>query len=422
LFFIQFNRIGVFLFLILISCTAYGQSYQSFKSTLEQIRERAKFKVGPFRILPTLQFKEIGYDTNVYYQHEDNDPVSDFTITFSPQVQVYLLFRDYLIFSFAENPEYVYYFEQKRERRWNNTLSPEFKFLFLDRFVLSGKYVHSDRRRRASSEFDVRANEIVDSASGRLFYETARKTSFGFFGFSRKINYEDTTLPGEEIPLSRNLNRREKGGNIEFYYKIFAESYFFVTAGYTDYEFEHTQSSWRDSYSYQVYTGIRFPLLGKIRGTLSLGYKKLVPKEADRTGFSGVVGNTGLNFRLWRFGFSLSYQRDCHFSYWTNNIFFNEDRYGLGVSYYLTRFLRVDYGLSHARANYPESESLRMPDGSYEEILRKDIYRNHSIGLAFRIIENTGLGITVNFWERESNYYWGNRKRIFIGGYITYEF
>ena len=232
MFFIQFNRIGVFLFLILISCTAYGQSYQSFKSTLEQIRERAKFKVGPFRILPTLQFKEIGYDTNVYYQHEDNDPVSDFTITFSPQVQVYLLFRDYLIFSFAENPEYVYYFEQKRERRWNNTLSPEFKFLFLDRFVLSGKYVHSDRRRRASSEFDVRANEIVDSASGRLFYETARKTSFGFFGFSRKINYEDTTLPGEEIPLSRNLNRREKGGNIEFYYKIFAESYFFVTAGY----------------------------------------------------------------------------------------------------------------------------------------------------------------------------------------------
>jgi len=28
----------------------------------------------------------------------------------------------------------------------------------------------------------------------------------------------------------------------------------------------------------------------------------------------------------------------------------------------------------------------------------------------------------VNFWERESNYYWENRERMFVGGYITYEF
>jgi len=28
----------------------------------------------------------------------------------------------------------------------------------------------------------------------------------------------------------------------------------------------------------------------------------------------------------------------------------------------------------------------------------------------------------INFWERESNYYWENRERMFVGGYITYEF
>jgi hypothetical protein len=162
--------------------------------------------------------------------------------------------------------------------------------------------------------------------------------------------------------------------------------------------------------------------LGKIRGILSLGYKKLIPREASRRGFSGLVGNTRVNFKLWRFAFSLSYRRDCHFSYGTNNIFFNEDRYGAGISYYLTRFLRFDYGLNYAKANYPVPESLRMPDGSYEEIFRSDRYRNHLVGLVFRIIENTGIGITLNFWERESNYYWANRKKVFIGGYITYEF
>jgi hypothetical protein len=417
-----FYRAALFLFFILTSVSAYGQSYQSFQSSKEEITKKIKYKIGPFRILPTVQFKNIGYDSNVYYQHEEDDPVSDFTATFSPKVEVYFLFRNYLILSLTENPEYVYYFEQEKERRLNNTVFPEFKFLFLNRFVLSGKYFHSNLRRRASSEFDVRANEKISSYSGRLFYETARKTSFGLFGFTRKIRYEDVISPDEEIYLSRDLNRRERGGNIELYYRIFSKSFLFFTAGYTDYEFEYAQSSWRDSYSYQIYTGIRFPLLGKIRGILSLGYKKLIPREENRTGFSGLVGNTGLNFRLWRFGFSLSYSRDCHFSYWTNNIFFNEDRYGSGISYYLTRFLRVDYGLNYARTHYPVPMSVRMPDGSYEEIIRNDRYRNHSVGLVFRIIENTGIGIMVNFWERESNYYRENRKKLFIGGYVTYEF
>lgn len=415
-----FSRIALFLLLGLFP--VYGQSYQSFRATLDQITEKIKIRIGPFGILPTIQLKDIGYDSNVYYQHEDNAPVSDFTVTFAPEVQVHLIFRDYLILSLAESPEYVYYFEQKRERRWNNTIAPEFKFLFLNRIVISGKYSHSNRRRRATSEFDVRANEIAESYRGQIFYETARKTSFGFSGFTRKITYEDVTLPGEEIYLSRDLNRREKGGNVELYYRVFSKSFFFITGGYTDYEFEHAQSSWRNSYSYQVFAGIRFPLLGKIRGTLSLGYKELIPRDASRTGFSGLVGNTGINFRLWRFGFSLSYLRDCHFSYWTNNIFFNEDRVGAGVSYYLTRFLRVDYGLSRAKARYPVPMSVRMPDGSFEVILRDDRYRSHSVGLVFRVIENTGIGILVNFWERESNYYWENRKRMFIGGYVTYEF
>jgi hypothetical protein len=82
----------------------------------------------------------------------------------------------------------------------------------------------------------------------------------------------------------------------------------------------------------------------------------------------------------------------------------------------------VDYGLSYARAHYPVPMSVRMPDGSYEEIIRNDRYRNHSVGLVFRVIENTGIGFMVNFWERESNYYRENRQRLFIGGYVTYEF
>jgi hypothetical protein len=410
------------LLLFLISISSYGQSYQSFRFELDRITKGTKLKIGPFRIFPTIQFRNIGYDDNVYYQREKDNPTSDFTGTVSPEIKVYFLYRNNLIFSFTENPSYVYYYEQKRERRWNNTLSPAFKFLFLNRFVISGNYSYSNRRRRASSEFDVRANEKTRSYNGRLFYETARRTSFGFSWSVRTIRYEDITLPGEEIYLSRLLNRKEISNRFEFYYRIFSESIFFIGGGYTEYKFEHVEASLRNSSSYQAYSGIRFPHLGRMRGTLSFGYKKLIPRIGEKKGFSGFVGNTGLHFRLARFGFRLNYNRDVHFSYWTNIIFFNEDRYGAGISFYLTKFLRIDYNFNYGEAKYPEPMMLRMPDGRYEEIMRKDIYRTQSTGFVFRIIKNTGVGLMVNFWKRESNYYWENRERMFVGGYITYEF
>jgi len=416
------NIILILLLMFIISISAFGQSYNTFKSDLNQIKRRAKWRVGPFRFFPIIQLNNIGYDDNVYYQPETRNPISDYTATFSPQIKVYFLFRNWFIFSLTENPEYVFYFKQKRERRWNNTLYPEFKFLFLNRFVISGSYSSITKRRRATSEFDVRANMRTKSYSGRFFYETARRTSFGFYGLIEKISFEDITYPEEEIYLSRALNRTQRTSNFEFYYKIFSESYFFLSAGYTEYQFEHVQARWRDSYSYQAYSGIRFPVFGRIRGTFSLGYKILVPFRTNKKGFSGLVGNSRLDLRIKRFYFRLQYLRDCMFSFWTNNIFFLEDRYGLGISFYLTSFLRLDYDYSYANAIYPEKMTMRMPDKSYQDISRHDIYRNHIFGFVVRIIRNTGLGLRAFSWQRDSNIPGVDRKRLFIGGYITYEF
>lgn len=414
--------VSFFLMAFFFSMSSYGQDYQSFRNELDYIFENTKIIIGPFRIFPTFNFSNIGYDDNVYYQREEDNPVTDYTATFSPQIRMYLLFRNKLIISLTENPEYVYYYKQKRERRWNNTLSPEFKLLLLNRFVISGNYSYRNRKWRASSEFDVKANEIRESYRGSLFYETPRRTSFGITALLDKYSYEDVTLPGEEIYLSRNLNREERSGNLEFYYRVFSGSFFFMSGGYTEYKFEHIQFHWRDSYSYQVFSGIRFPLFGRMRGALSLGYRKLSPKQKEKKGFSGLVGDTSLAFRIMRFGFRFQYIRDFRFSYWTNSLFFVENRFGSGISFYLTRFLRLDYNFFYGETNYPEMVLFQTPDGRVEAIMRKDIYRGHIAGFIFRIFKKTGIGVMVNYWERESNYYWANRNRLFAGGYITYEF
>jgi len=402
--------------------SVYGQDYQTFKKELEQIRSRSWFIIGPFSIMPPVLSFGVGYDNNVYLQHEKDDPVSDYTANFSFQIKVYLPFRNSFFLSLMVNPEYIYYHEEERERGWNNIISPELRFLFLRRFVFSGSYTYINRRWRASSEFDQRANERRESFKGSLFFETPRRTSIGFSALLEEISYEDVMLPDEEIHLSQQLNREERNGYFEFYYKVFSESFIFIKGGYSEYNFEDPLSQWRDSYSYQINGGIRFPLMGKTRGLISLGYENFVPRSEEKKGFSGLIGNTRLDFKLWRFNLSIYFNRDNEFSYWSESIFFTENRIGAGISFYLTRSLRLDYAYAYGNTYYPESIILSLPDGSLEEIEREDEYNYHKAGLVIRILRRTGLGLMVNFWKRESNYFLVNRERMYISSYITFEF
>lgn len=413
----------IFIFILFFSpFFMLGQTYQTFRAEMEQIVQNARFKIGPLKLLPAIRFTNIGYDNNVFNMRKEEDPISDYTFTFSPQINSYLLYRNWVIFSLIENPEYVYFFKQKRERRLNNSLSTSLRLLLLNHFVISGNYLNMNRRRRPTSEFDVRANEIIETWSTNFFYETDRRTSIGLSVSNTKIRYEDITQPGEEIRFSWALNRSEKNVRLEFYYRIFLDSTFHVRAEQTDYDFENPESFDKNSYSYQVYSGIQFPLLGRIRGTLSLGYRKFIPKDKQRKGFSGVVGNTDLNLRIGRFNFLLIYNRDISFSFRRTNVFAEWDRYGAGCSYYLTRFLRLDYEFTYEEGNYPEEFLIIVSDDSFERIRRRDIYNMHRTGIVFRIVGNIGIGLGINIWNRESTISEANRSRVFITGYLTYDF
>jgi hypothetical protein len=218
------------------------------------------------------------------------------------------------------------------------------------------------------------------------------------------------------------LNRTEKSGNIELYYRVFSESFFFIRGGYTEYRFDFRESQWRNSSSRQVYGGVRFPPLGRIRGTLALGYKEFIPTFRDKKAFSGLVGNSRLDYRVGRFDLRLHYERDSQFSYFLDYIYYLENTLGSGISYYLTNFLRLDYDLSYGRNNYPETILFRLPDGSLTNLLREDRYYTHAVGVVVRVIRNTGIGILFNYWNRSSNYFYENRSRWFLGGYVTYDF
>ncbi|MCJ7680579.1 MAG: outer membrane beta-barrel protein, partial [Candidatus Aminicenantes bacterium] len=318
-------RSGILISLILLigSISVLGQGYLSFKNEIDNIIEnRSRIVFGPFRLYPFIRLTDFGYDGNVYRQQEDRDPITDFTVTLSPSLDVNLLYRNWLILSLSESPEYIHYFRVSRERAWNNTLSSHVKMLMFQRIVIEAAYSSSKRRRRGTTEFDIRADEKSEEFTTRLFYETPRRSMLGLTYSVRKISWEDIDLLQENISLSYQLNRTEQNAYFEFYYKLFPQTDLFINIGFSRYLFNEAGADWRNSMAYEVDAGLRFPILGRMRGTFYVGYKELLPNQKDLSGFAGMVGGSTLDWRVGRFAFGLGYSRDSRFSYSQNNVFF----------------------------------------------------------------------------------------------------
>ena len=405
------------------SCiAAFGQSYRNFQDELTEIRDRVKLKFGPFRVLPVLRLSNLGFDNNVYYRTAEKKPVGDYTGTISPEIKAYLLVGRSLILSFADNPEYLYYIKEERLRTFTNSFVPGGRLRLFNSFVLSGEYHFRKHTRRAFSEFSGLVTDTVKGTTTGFFYETPRGTSIGFSGTIDRFLYEDIVLPDYEALLSRTLNRKEKTGNIEFYYRLFSESYFFAKFGATTYRFEHPSSRWRDSRSTQVSGGLRFPIIGRARGTLSLGYKRFVPEDPGRKVFSGLIADTSLDFRLGRIGFRFGVARGSYFSYFEDAFYYIENRGNVGLSFRLTRLLRIDYDLQYGELKYPEPFRIFGTVQPFLEISRKDVHRTHSVGVTIAIIRNTGIQLSYNIFDRTSNAPGFNIKRNFVGISLTQDF
>ena len=401
---------------------AFGQSYRNFQDELSYIRDRVKLRFGPFRVLPMFRLSNVGFNDNVYYRTAEEKPVGDYTGTLSPEIKAYLLVGRSLILSFAENPEYLYYVKEDRLRIFTNSFVPGGRLRLFNRFVLSGEYHFQKHTRRAFSEFSRLVTDTVKGMTAGFFYETPRGTAIGFSGTTDRLLFEDIVQPDYEAPLSRSINRKEKTSNIEFYYRVFSDSYFFAKFGVTTYRFEHPSSRWRDSHSTQMSGGLRFPVTGRARGILSLGYKRFVPEDPGRRVFSGLIADTSLDFRLGRIGLRFGLGRGSYFSYFEDAFYYIENRGNAGLSFYLTRLLRIDYDLQYGELNYPEPFRIFGTVQPFLEILRKDVHRTHSIGVTINIIRNTGIQLSYNIFDRRSNAPGFNIKRNFIGISLTQDF
>jgi hypothetical protein len=399
-----------------------GQSYRNFREEYDGIKEKARLRFGPLRIVPEFRLSEVGYDSNVYFREEGGEAVSDFTATFSPEAKGYFLVGSSLILSVTENPEYIFYAKEKGLRAFTNSFSSSLRLLVLRSLSLSADYHVLSHVRRSTSELDRRIQDTVTGGTAGFFFETPRGTAVGVTGSMEDFRYKDIALDAQDDIYARALDRRETTAAGELYYRVFSQSSIFTTAGWTRYAFVFPESAWRNASSFEVSGGIRFPLLGRARGTLSLGWKSFRPESPERKPFSGLVAATDVAFRLGRLGVNLGYSRDNTFSYNENAYYYIDGRARAGLSFYITPLLRIDGTVQLGTMDYPEPQEVWYGGEVVLIERREDVHRTFSVGPVVRVAGAVGLGLTYNFYRRTSNAPGFNIRRNFIGAFLTYEF
>jgi hypothetical protein len=399
-----------------------GQSYQPFQEEVESIRQRTKLRLGPLRVVPLIRLYDVGYDSNIYYADERQEPIADFTATLSPEIRGYWLASPSLIVTAMENPEYLAYAREMDLRTFSNSFSGGLRWLALRRFSLSAEYHDLSHVRRVLSELDHRIRDTSTGATASLFFETPRGTAIGVTGGVDDYLYEDVASGVPDPSYGEALDRRETRAGFEAYYRVFSRSYFFATAVWTRYEFRYEVSSWRDAASVEASGGFRFPLVGRARGTIRFGWKSFRPDDPLQKAFSGLVAGTDVNFRLGRVAVSLGLDRDIAFSYLESAYYYVDNRVRTGLALYLFRSLRLDANVNYGTMLYPEPQEVWVDGVSVVIDDRKDVQWDFSFGPVVRIFQTTGFGLTFNIYRRTSNAPGFDVSRNFVGAFVTYEF
>lgn len=377
----------------------------------------APWKLGPFRIQPSIILSDFGYDSNIYCV---NNPIKDYTFTAGPAFNVYLAVKKKVVLTVSESPRYVYFFETARERTWNNYLRGDVSFLF-NKFFISFSANLTNARERWNYEIDIRPRRKEQGFQGFFLWQPTKKTSLSLSTRKSRYDYENLEFIGFRI--GDQLNRDEIYINAGAYYQLTNRTRAFLDFEYGKFEFQNPLNP-RDSESRAAYGGFEFSPLGKIRGRVRLGYKYFRALKEGMSDYKGLVGDTSISLSPLRvLSLRGSYRRNVQFSIWTDSNYYVENSAGAGLSCYIfSKKIRLDYDFNYIDDIYPQPEQNRVVPGIYAQSGRDDIFWMNSVGIYFRLRKNIGLGLKIGQWYREAHIFHYRANRNYIGLNITYDF
>ena len=397
--------------------SAQGRTWAG--TSLEQIVDTARWKIGFLRANAAFSLTNAGYDSDIYHGSLTEE-VPDVTCAPGVSMQVLAPLSRKIVLDLVENPQYVFYLDTNNERALNNSLRAQLH-IALEEMYLRGGGKLTTLRRRLSPELMLNIKERTSGLDGLTLWQVSKQASMAVMYAVERLDYSD---PGtEDIDIAEVLNRTENKFGAAFYLQPNPRYRIVLEGQYGTYDFPEGEESTRDARSYRVTGGIEItPREGEvveaagIQGNISLGYVSLDMRNPLFLDGSGLAGDIDLSIEVLRRTIARAFfSRGFQFSVIYGASYYFATAYGGGLTYRLSRRVFVSYGLSFGRSDYPESAAGNgVPQGVRNRLT------THMGSLEIRLARNLTMTLLGTFGSRMLEGSGPSRDRNFIGINLIY--
>jgi hypothetical protein len=411
---------AMLLFLAESRAYAWGSTWMG--AALEQAVDSAHWRIGAFRYDAAFQLNNAGYDSDIYFGSL-SERVPDYTFAAGPDVHVFLPLMKKIVFDILESPRYVFFLKTAQERALNNIFAGNVH-VALDRIYLQAGADLTDAKQLWISELSMNMRLKEDNVSGLALWQASKGTSFALQYRWSKYDYEN--LASGFPNISESLNRTESFVNFITYLQQLSRARFYLNAEYGSYVFTDEASRDRNARSYGIYAGVEFlPPVGGyedqtsgIRGSITLGYKRLDFLDPSLKDASGLAGNAGISLGIMKStALRLFFSRGPQFSAYSGLTYYLQTAYGAGLSRSLSRHVLFTYDFSYSRSEYPAGS---VTGGSPPES-SAFWYATHAFRLSYQMRRDLEVSLLTNLGRRYAEL--APRpvsNRTFIGLSLTY--
>jgi Putative beta-barrel porin 2 len=271
--------------------------------------ENAPLKIGPVELRPTLVFRNVGVDGNVFNQAEN--PKRDLTLTASPALEA-VIRPPRTRLSYRTAADFVYFRTYSEERHINRSVAArvELDLAYVQPFASIDA---TQFRERPNTEIDLRARTRSRNYTAGLRLPLGPVVS-ATLGVRRQTSRYD---PGEQfrgVDLASELNSETNAidGTVAFELTPLTT----VGLAVSKEEDRFDGSPLRDSDSLRVAPTISFKPYGPFSGSATVGWRRFDAVDPSVADYSGLIAGGTIGVVIVdRYHVETTFGRDIRYSY-----------------------------------------------------------------------------------------------------------
>ena len=383
--------------------------------SIDDVRGDYHMHVGPFYVNPTVQLKEFGVDTNVFYQTGNN--ASDFTVTIGPQADVAVPVARRGLLTARLGTDLVYFARYSSERSVDpfamirGELYARRVTLFVEDSVL-------DTRQRLNFEIDLRARHVEKQLSAGGAFRFTPRFTLELARAHNTISFDESAIYVGQY-LHDTLNRDEDiySATARFKHSVLTNLGLRLEAQ-TD---RFALSPVRNTDSFRIMPGVELKPKALISGSAWLGFRSFNPKASSLPAQSGLASQLALSYTL--FGattFGFTYNRDYNFAYEVLTPYYVANDIEVSVRRALGG--RFDVIISGGNHRYTFQALTGVISPSSHILAPVDTTQNYGINLGRIMSRQIRIGFGVSHWTRRSTDATRDYDDLRVGLTTTYGF